>query len=81
MLAIWIARQLHRPLQAIKRAVLASFTADQIMTSGASALPQAHALVPFGPGLLTMERQPQQHTPFARDACLPCRRLRSSTCA
>jgi chromosome partitioning protein len=56
-----------RPLQVSKRAVLAGFTADQVMTSGASALPAgAFALVPFGPGLLTMERQPQQHTPFAR---------------
>ncbi|MCW5656730.1 MAG: ParA family protein [Burkholderiaceae bacterium] len=58
---------LSRPLQASKRAAVAGFTSDLVMTSGATALPASpFALVPFGPDLLAMERQPQQHTPFAR---------------
>ena len=50
-----------------KQARSAAVTSDQLFASGRVDLPTSRfVLVPAGDGLLGLERQPQQHTPFAR---------------
>jgi chromosome partitioning protein len=50
-----------------KRARAAAVSSDQLFSGGRLNLPEARfVLVPAGDGLLGLERQPQQHTPFAR---------------
>jgi chromosome partitioning protein len=50
-----------------KRARTSDAAADQLFSGGRVNLPSARfVLVPAGDGLLGLERQPQQHTPFAR---------------
>ncbi len=49
-----------------QRAVLAGFGADWLLAESVSALPAAgFVLVPAGPKLLTLERQPDKHNAFA----------------
>ena len=71
-----------KPLRLSGRAVVAAFTADRLMTSPVANLPQLPSqplvqhlaqpspqplvLVPSDRALLSLERQPQLHTPFAR---------------
>ncbi|MDH3461088.1 MAG: ParA family protein [Burkholderiaceae bacterium] len=56
-----------KPLRTSQRAAVATFTADMLMTGNVPALPHSHfMLVPSDRALLGLERQPTQHTPFAR---------------
>ena len=51
-----------------KRANIAPISADQLMTrAGVTLRPDQFVLVPAADGLLGLERQPAQHTPFARN--------------
>lgn len=51
-----------------KRARVASITADKLLTTSKVELtPDQFVLVPASDGLLGLERQPAQHTPFARN--------------
>jgi len=57
-----------RPLERSKRATLATVTADLLMTTVASAVPDAcMVLVPSGRSLIGLERQPALHSAFARN--------------
>lgn len=52
-----------QPLRLSRRATLASFGADRLLTEPAAALPAAEfVLVPGDPRLLMLERQPDKHT-------------------
>ena len=56
------------PLALSQRAQVADLTADRLMTSGGAQLPDApFVLVPASDELLFLERQADQHTPFARN--------------
>ncbi len=58
---------LTRPLLTSGRAVASACTADALMTGPAPALPlHPFVVVPADPALLGLERQSDQHTPFAR---------------
>ena len=53
-------------LRLSRRAVLAGFGADQLLAEPAASLPAGDfVLVPSGPKLLTLERQPDKHNAFA----------------
>lgn len=55
-----------QPLRLSRRATLASFGADRLLTEPAAALPAADfVLVPGDPRLLMLERQPDKHNAFA----------------
>jgi len=55
------------PVQRSNRATTAGFSADRLMTEAVTVMPSApFVLVPSDRGLLMLERQPAQHTPFAR---------------
>lgn len=55
------------PVLRSNRATVASITADRLLTEAVSAMPAAaFVMVPSDRGLLTLERQPALHTPFAR---------------
>jgi chromosome partitioning protein len=57
-----------QPLRLSQRATLADITADRLLTNRISTLPGADfVLVPADRCLLALERQPDQHTPFARN--------------
>jgi len=59
---------LSRPLERSTRATLATVTADLLMTTLVSAVPDARlVLVPSSRSLIGLERQPALHTPFARN--------------
>jgi chromosome partitioning protein len=56
-----------KPVRLSQRATLAAVTADLLLTSTAVPMPDKHfVLVQSAPLLLALERQPEQHTPFAR---------------
>ncbi len=56
------------PVTLSKRATVSSTTADQLMsTPGARVPPDPFVLVPAADGLMALERQPVNHTPFARN--------------
>ena len=56
------------PLQLSRRATPAAFTADHLFTTNGPTLPaQPFVLVPASDQLLMLERQREQHTPFARN--------------
>ena len=56
------------PLALSKRAFMANLTSDVLLTSSKPQLPgDAFVLVRAGDELLGLERQPTQHTPFARN--------------
>jgi chromosome partitioning protein len=56
-----------QPLAMSKRPVLASITADRLLTSpGARVAAEPFVLVPASDALMGLERQPAQHTPFAQ---------------
>ncbi len=56
-----------KPLRLSGRAACAEFGAEALLTSPAKPLPgRPFVLVPGGPALLGLERQPALHTPFAR---------------
>jgi chromosome partitioning protein len=55
-----------QPLRLSRRATLAGFGADRLLTEPAAALPAADfVLVPGDPRLLMLERQPDKHNAFA----------------
>jgi chromosome partitioning protein len=55
------------PITLSKRACLCDGTADRLLTEPVVRLPHApFVLVPAGDGLMSLERQPSLHTPFAR---------------
>ncbi len=57
-----------RPLRLSGRPTLADCTSDALLTHSALALPdRPFVLVPADRALLNLERQPDQHTPFARN--------------
>lgn len=57
-----------KPLRLSGRAALAQATADALLTGPAPALPASpFVLVPASRALLGLERQPDRHTPFARN--------------
>lgn len=59
---------LSRPLERSTRVTLATVTADLLMTTLVSAVPDARlVLVPSSRSLIGLERQPALHTPFARN--------------
>ena len=56
------------PLVLSRRASDAAWSSDQLLTQSGVAVPrQPFVVVPAGDGLLTLERQPALHTPFARN--------------
>ncbi len=56
-----------KPLRMSGRTTASSFTSDALMTGSAPALPSgSFVLVPSDRALLSLERQPALHTPFAR---------------
>ena len=58
---------LSKPLRLSGRAAISGFSADTLMTGNAPPLPdQPFVLVPGDRALLGLERQPERHTPFAR---------------
>lgn len=58
---------LSKPLRLSGRAAVAPFSAEALLTGPTPALPQAPlVLVPGDRALLGLERQPERHTPFAR---------------
>ena len=70
MLAIDLDHQgnLSKPLRMSGRATASAFTAAAVLTSHAPALPdKPFVLVPSDRALLSLERQPDLHTPFARN--------------
>lgn len=57
-----------QPLRLSNRATLADITADRLLTNGIAMLPGGEfVLVAADRGLLALERQPELHTPFARN--------------
>ena len=59
---------LSKPLRMSGRVTASAFTAAAVLTSHASALPdKPFVLVPSDRALLSLERQPDLHTPFARN--------------
>ena len=59
---------LTKPLQMSGRATVAAVTSDLLMTTvGSTVSPGSMVLVPSGPALISLERQPTLHTPFARN--------------
>ena len=60
--------ELHRARRAVGPRGLADVTADRLLTEPSASMPRdAFVLVPSDRGLLTLERQPALHTPFARN--------------
>jgi chromosome partitioning protein len=56
------------PVTLSKRATVSATTADQLMTTPRAQVPrEAFVLVPAADALISLERQPTQHTPFARN--------------
>jgi chromosome partitioning protein len=56
-----------QPLTLSKRPVIASITADRLLTTaGARVSAEPFVLVPSSDALMGLERQPAQHTPFAQ---------------
>jgi hypothetical protein len=69
LLAIDLDHQcnLKAPLKLSGRLAVARFTSDALMTGPLDELPdRPQVFVPSGRALLGLERQPAQHTPFAR---------------
>lgn len=57
-----------KPLRLSQRPEIASVTSDQLLTAAPVAMPEPpFALVPSSRELMGLERQPQLHTPFARN--------------
>jgi chromosome partitioning protein len=57
-----------KPMRLSQRAVLAPVTAEALLTSAVSGIPEAKmVLIPGDRALLGLERQPAMHTPFARN--------------
>lgn len=57
-----------KPVRLSARATLAEVSSDMLMTQAVNSLPaQPFVLVGSSPALHTLERQPQMHTPFARN--------------
>jgi chromosome partitioning protein len=57
-----------QPLRLSRRATLAGFGADRLLTESVAALPVADfVLVPDDPKLLMLERQPEKHNTFANN--------------
>jgi chromosome partitioning protein len=72
-----------QPLRLSRRATLASFGADRLLTEPAAALPAADfVLVPGDPRLLMLERQPDRHNAFATNLhrFLPAQASRFDVC-
>ncbi|MEO8925187.1 MAG: ParA family protein [Caldimonas sp.] len=56
------------PVRLSRRASVADLTADRLLTAPGADVPSApFVLVPTGDDLLSLERQPTQHSPFARN--------------
>jgi chromosome partitioning protein len=72
-----------QPLRLSRRATLAGFGADRLLTEPAAALPAADfVLVPGDPRLLMLERQPDKHNVFATNLhrFLPAQASRFDVC-